>query len=229
MVISAVKSIWSDNNMLYEYLLKNYKPNEPIFTADIDLDINGNTLRPQFKQLCDQGLLKRFDNGIFFIPSQSRLKGGASIDAGTVARYKYILRRGQIVGYYSGFTFANQAGLTTQVPVTIEIVSNEASAKVRDVDIKGQTIRLRKPKTTVTKENARVLQFLDLLCDIDRLSDEDGVNVSKRLKEIIEIENIKKADIDSFISLYPLKVYKNFYDYGLYEAFFRCNIKRATN
>ena len=58
-----------------------------------------------------------------------------------------------------------------------------------------------------------------LLCDIDRLSDEDGVNVSKRLKEIIEIENIKKADIDSFISLYPLKVYRNFYDYGLYEAF----------
>lgn len=219
MDISTVKLIWSGNNMLYEYLLENYKPNEPIFTADIELGLSGNTLRPMFKQLCDQGLIKRYDNGIFFIPSQSRLKGGTSIDAGKVARYRYILHRGKTVGYYSGFTFANQAGFTSQVPVTIEIVSNEASAKVRDVDIKGQKIRLRKPKTTVNEENARILQFLDLLCDIDRLADEDGVNVSKRLKEIITIENIKKADIDKFISLYPLKVYKNFYDYGLYEAF----------
>ena len=204
--------------MLYEYLIENYKPNEPIFTADIELGMNGNTLRPMFKQLCDQGMLKRYDNGIFFIPSKSRLKGNVSIDAGTVARYKYIIRRGQIVGYYSGFTFANQAGMTTQVPVTIEITSNEASAKVRDIDIKGQKVRLRKPKTMVTKENARVLQFLDLLCEVDRLSD-DTVDVSKRLKEIITAENIQKMDIDDYISLYPVKVYKNFYDYELYDAF----------
>ena len=45
----------------------------------------------------------------FICVHNSCRKGGASIDAGTVARYKYILRRGQIVGYYSGFTFANQA------------------------------------------------------------------------------------------------------------------------
>ena len=163
--------------------------------------------------------MKRFDNGVFYIPSQSRLKGGEAIAAGTVAKYRYIIRRGKIEGYYSGYTFANQVGLTSQVPVTIEIVSNEASAKVRDIKIKDQIIRLRKPKTTVTKENAKVLQFLDLLCEVERLSDESEDTISKRLRDIIKKQNIQKQDIDSYISLYPLKVYKNFYEMELYDVF----------
>lgn len=205
--------------MLYEYLLENYKPNEPIFTSDIEVGLNGNTLRPLLKQLCDQGLLKRFDNGIFYIPSQSRLKGGIPIAAGTVAKYRYINRRGKIEGYYSGYTFANQVGINLQVPVTVEIVSNEASAKVRDIDIKGQVIRLRKPRATVTEENAKVLQFLDLLCEIDRLSDESEEVISRCLRDIIKNQNIQKKDIDAYISLYPVKVYKNFYEKGLYNVF----------
>ena len=205
--------------MLYEYLLKNYKPNEPIFTSDIEVGLSGNTLRPLLKQLCDQGLLNRFDNGVFYIPSKSRLKGGEPISAGTVAKYRYITRRGKVEGYYSGYTLANQVGMTSQVPVTVEIVSNEASAKVRDIKIKEQTIRLRKPKTTVTKDNAKVLQFLDLVCEIDRLSDESEDIISKRLRDIIKKQNIKKQDIDTYISLYPLKVYKNFYEKELYDVF----------
>ena len=66
------------------------------------------------------------------------------------------------------FAILKEEGINLQVPVTVEIVSNEASAKVRDIDIKGQTIRLRKPRAKVTEENAKVLQFLDLLCEIDR-------------------------------------------------------------
>lgn len=205
--------------MLYEYLLKNYKPNEPIFTSDIEVGLSGNTLRPLLKQLCDQGLLNRFDNGVFYIPSKSRLKGGVPISAGTVAKYRYITRRGKVEGYYSGYTLANQVGMTSQVPVTVEIVSNEASAKVRDIKIKEQIIRLRKPKTTVTKDNAKVLQFLDLVCEIDRLSDESEDIISKRLRDIIKKQNIKKQDIDTYISLYPLKVYKNFYEKELYDVF----------
>jgi len=205
--------------MLYEYLLENYNANEPIFTSDIDLGLNGNTLRSLLKQLCDQGLLQRFDDGIFYIPSKSRLKGGVPIAASTVAKYRYIFRRGRTEGYYSGYTFANQAGINLQVPVTVEIVSNDASAKVRDVDIRGQKIRLRKPKTTVTEENAKVLQFLDLLSDIDRLTDENDEVISKKLKSIIVSQGIKKADIDKYISLYPVKVYKNYYEKGLYDVF----------
>lgn len=77
----------------------------------------------------------------------------------------------------------------------IEIVSNEASATVRDIKIKEQRIRLRKPKTVVNDDNAKVLQFLDLLCEIDRLSDECEEIVSKKLKDIIVKQNIRKEDM----------------------------------
>ena len=204
--------------MLYKYLEENYKPNEPIFVSDIKIGIPGNTLRPKLKKLCDEGLLSRFDDGIYFIPKASRLKGGVPVSASTVAQYRYISRFGKVDGYYSGYTFANQVGMTLQVPHTIEIVSNEASARVRDVELRGQKIRLRKPRTTVTEENAKTLQFLDLLCEIDKISDEPDEYIKEQLQLLIRSEKITKADIDKYISLYPVKIYKNFYERGLYDV-----------
>lgn len=46
-----------------------------------------------------------------------------------VARYKYVSRGGKVDGFYSGNTFANQLGISTQVPNKVEIVSNNMAAK----------------------------------------------------------------------------------------------------
>ena len=54
---------------------------------------------------------------------------------------------------------------------------------------------------------------------MDRLSDESEDVVSKRLRDIIKKQNIQKKDIDEYISLYPVKVYKNFYEKELYDVF----------
>lgn len=50
---------------LYEYLISNYKPNEPIFVSDIQLSVSDVNLRQMFKVLCDSGKIKRFDTGIY--------------------------------------------------------------------------------------------------------------------------------------------------------------------
>jgi len=71
----------------------------------------------------------------------------------------------------------------------------------------------------VTEENAKTLQFLDLLCDIDRLSDENEDVISQKLKELIIKQNIQKRDIEAYISFFPNVVYKNFFEKGLYDAF----------
>ena len=39
--------------MLYDYLIKNYKANEPIFVSDIVLPVSDANLRQMFKALCD--------------------------------------------------------------------------------------------------------------------------------------------------------------------------------
>ena len=204
--------------MLYGYLIENFKPYEPIFTADIDIDMVGNSLRPKLKELCDSGKLCRYEAGVYYLPGKMKLKGLTPISASVVARSKFINRRGKVRGYYSGYTFANQIGLSLQVPYVQEIVTNEASAKVREIDIKGQKFIIRKPKAEVTEENVYTLQFLDFLSDIDKYLDGSSENILDKLEKLIKDEKITKELIDTYISLYPMKVYKNLYETGVVYA-----------
>ena len=204
--------------MLYGYLIENFKPYEPIFTADIDIDMVGNSLRPKLKELCDSGKLCRFEAGVYYLPGKMKLKGLTPISASAVARSRYVNRRGKVRGYYSGYTFANQIGLSLQVPYVQEIVTNEASAKVREIDIKGQKFIIRKPKAEVTEENVYTLQFLDLLSDIDKYLDGSSENILDKLEKLIKDGKITKELIDTYISLYPMKVYKNLYETGVVYA-----------
>ena len=204
--------------MLYGYLIENFKPYEPIFTADIDIDMVGNSLRPRLKELCDSGKLCRYEAGVYYLPGKLKLKGLTPISASAVARSKFINRRGKVRGYYSGYTFANQIGLSLQVPYVQEIVTNEASAKVREIDIKGQKFIIRKPKAEVTEENVYTLQFLDFLSYIDKYLDGSSDNILDKLEKLIKDENITKELIDKYISLYPTRVYKNLYETGVVYA-----------
>lgn len=205
--------------MLMEYLENNYKKNEPIFLSDINLPVSNNNLRQMFKNLCDSGKIERFDTGIYYIKGDSRIKGGSSISSSDVAEYKYIGRLDKVDGYYSGYTFANQLGLSTQVPYVTEIVSNNASAKCREVTIKNKKVLLRKPRTTITKENFLVLQFLDLLKDLEQYIDNDSPGAEKAIKDYIRLNGIRREDINKYISLFPERIYRYIYEFKLYEAF----------
>jgi len=205
--------------MLLEYLQKNYKVNEPIFVSDIDLPVTDTNLRQMFKVLCDSGQIYRYETGIYYMKGNTRLKGGVSLSASKVARYKYIARKDQVNGYYSGYTFANLLGLTTQVPYTIEIVSNCASAKCREVSVKNQKIMLRRPRTQINKENVDVLQLLDLLKDFEQYVDEDMAAATYIISSYIKKFGMKRSDVDEYITLFPDRVYKYIYEMRLYNVF----------
>ncbi len=205
--------------MLLEYLKERYKENEPIFVSDIELDVTDTNLRQMFKVLCDNGKITRYDTGIYYMKGATRLGGGVSLSAAEVAKYKYIARNQRVDGYYSGFTFANQLGLTVQVPYTLEIVSNQASAKCREVHVKNQKIILRKPRTEITDENYRELQLLDLLKDLDRYVDDDMEAAAERLCAYVRAFEIRQEKIDQYIDLFPDRVYKSIYETRLYHAF----------
>ena len=64
--------------MLYDYLKDMYGENEPIFVADIKYgDTPMNSIRQQVKKLTDEGYLKRYDTGIYFIPKKTIFKSGS--------------------------------------------------------------------------------------------------------------------------------------------------------
>lgn len=204
--------------MLLEYLQERYRVNEPIFVSDIALPVTNTNLRQMFKVLCDSGQIMRYDTGIYYLKGKSKLKGGTVMSADEVARYKYISRNNQINGYYSGYTFANQIGLTTQVPFTIEIVSNYSSAKYREISLKNQKIILRKPRTQITNENCNILQFLDLLKDLEMYAD-DISDAAKRLSAYAKELRLCRTEIDEYIGFFPERIYKNIYETRLYNVF----------
>lgn len=154
--------------MLYEFLKNNYKEAEPIFFSDIVIEgITKSAVNQQLKKLCDEGKLQKYENGIYYLPKKSRLKTNVGVNADMVARYKYVSRGGKVDGFYSGNTFANQLGISTQVPNKVEIVSNNMAAKIREIPIGKRTFIVRKPVVPVNEENVYVLQLLDLLKNLD--------------------------------------------------------------
>lgn len=85
------------------------------------------------KKLTDAGVVKRFDKGIYFLPKKTIFKSGSVLSPEKVLEYKYLRDKdGKKCGYISGPVFANQMGLTTQVPVVYVVVSNKATNKYRE-------------------------------------------------------------------------------------------------
>lgn len=135
--------------------------------------------------------------------------------ADTVVLHKYVRRRGRRVGYYSGYTLANRMGLSTQVPLTEEITSNFAPAKVRELAIKNRKYILRRPVVEVTDENVSVLQFLDCLKDLEKCAEEEPEVCGRILTGYAREHALTKAVVDRFLVNYPLKIYKAIYETGV--------------
>lgn len=109
----------------------------------------------------------------------------------------------------SGPVFANQMGLTTQVPVVYVVVSNKATNKYRETSLAKTRVIVRKPKVLVTESNYRVLQFLDLLKDVDAYSEITGKELQKRLYQYMSDTGIRLSDMEPYFSYYPDKLYRN--------------------
>lgn len=195
---------------LYQYLKENYKENEPIILAELQIkDMTGNNIRQQLKKLTDEGMIKRFDKGIYYLPRKSIFKSGSLPSIEKVLEYKYLRDKNQICGYVSGQLFFNQIGLSTQVPMQYEIVSNKATTDYRETVLAQSRIIIRSPKVPVTEQNYTILQFLDLMKDVDLYSEISGKELQERLFKYLRTINLKISDLEPYFTYYPDKLYRN--------------------
>ena len=195
---------------LYEYLLDNYKENEPIFLADLQVDgMTRTNVRQQIKKLTDTGKVKRFDNGIYFLPKKTIFKSGSQLAPEKVLECKYLRDKDERCGYVSGLMFFNQMGLTTQVPMMYEVVSNKATNDYRETSLAKSRVIVRKPKVPVTEKNYKALQFLDMLKDVDVYSEVTGKPLQDRLYRYMDDANLSISEIEPYFAYYPDKLYKN--------------------
>ena len=205
--------------MLWEYITDNYDQGEPIIASDIEIGLSESNKRRQFKILVDSGKLKRFDNGIYYIPKKSKLGGEVCIPPDVFVQKKYVARNNRILGYYSGYTFANQIGISTQVPYIQEIVTNEMGNPIKRLNLNGRTFVIRKARTQITETNVKVLQLLDLLKDIEMYSELDRDELRECLLKYITSNKITKALVDMYLPLFPDKIYKSIYETRIINVF----------
>lgn len=205
--------------MLSEYIKENYKPGEPIFLQDIKIDgMSDANVRQKIKKLTEVGEVLRYEQGIYYIPKVSRLKGIAALSPDIVVRYKYISRMGRIMGYYAGHTLANKMGISVQVPFKEEISSNNMAAIVREVSVGNRTYVVRKAPVEVNEGNHMVLQLLELLKNIDEYSD-DEQDARALVTDYIRKFQITRKSVDQYIIYFPLKIYKSIYEMRLENVF----------
>ena len=203
-------------NILFEYLKKNYKYDEPIFLCDIQIDgLSNNSLRQQIKHLTDAGYLLNYTTGIYCF----KYEGNSNIDTNRIIESKYIYRNNKRFGYYSGLTFLNQIGISNQVPATKEIVSNNSKAIVKNITINNCKLIIRKPRVSIDESNAFILPYLESLITLDDFDDNDTQTSNFLLKRYASKHNITKEQVNKYIEQFPLKIYKSIYKRGEKNVF----------
>lgn len=115
------------SNEVYNHIENKYKPNEPIFLAELD------------------------------IPKKSMSRFGLTLSVDEVIRKKYLQDGINCCGYMGGILFANQLGLTTQVPALYEVYTNKATTEYRETRLANLRVILRTQYCEIDAENAEIL------------------------------------------------------------------------
>lgn len=198
---------------IMEALIKKYNYNEPIILKDVEIEgISDENIRQIFSRLVKSGKIERYDQGVYYIPKVTPL-GKSRIPAKKVYEKKFISDRKNTFGFYTGLTLQNAIGLTTQVPNTIEIITNREKSRRREINVGNQKLRLRRSRTKVTSRNVKALQLLELMNSIDM---KQLTNIEKKaLITYVRSQNISKNDIIPYIPDFPAKASKNLIESGV--------------
>ena len=202
--------------ILIDYLLKKYGTNRPIITEELSIpEISYDNLRKQLSRYNSQGILEKYSQGVYYIPKETIL-GRSTLSIDDVINRKYITNGNDIYGFYSGLSFYNKLGISTQVPFVYEIVTNKEKSRVREIALKNQKIILRKPYVKINKNNYLENQFLDFINNANSNDLSDNIDV---LKKYIKDNNLNKNVILDLITYYPSKTSKKLIESRLLYEF----------
>ena len=191
--------------ILIDYLLNKYGTNKPILTEELSIpEISYDNLRKQLSRYNSQGIIEKYSQGVYYIPKETIL-GKSTLSINDVIYRKYISDDNEIYGYFSGLSFYNKLGITTQVPFVYEIVTNKEKSRVRKITLKNKKIILRKPYATINRNNYLEAQFLEFINNANINDINDNIDI---LKKYIKNNNLNKNIILDLITNYPSKTSK---------------------
>ena len=200
--------------MIYNYLVKNYNNGDPIFLSEIPSK-SKSYLRLAVKKLVDKGLLERFYNGVYFLPYKTILGTKGKISFEKFLEKKFLFNNNETLGFIGGVRLANMYGFTTQNASGYDIYSNAATTKQRTLTIDNRKVNVYKPNVKINKGNVKVLEFLELMCNVYKYSELNNDEIKRKINEYVKINSIEFNKVKEYIEYYPDIVYKNIYKAGL--------------
>lgn len=203
--------------MIIDYINKTFENAEPIFLSELPCT-SQESLRQEMKKLTDEGKLIRLYNGVYYKPYKTIIGTEGRMSIHKYIEKKYIYNNKKVSGFISGLGLYNKYGFTSQVPSVIEVTSNVATTKQRNINVDGYDIIVYKPIIEITDNNINELEFMSLMTDIDYFSEISGDELKIKLVEYINKKNIDFNIIKKYLPLFPDKIYKNLYNGGLMNA-----------
>ncbi|MDR2109316.1 MAG: hypothetical protein LBP28_07670 [Coriobacteriales bacterium] len=201
-------------------ILKNrFGQDEPIAIADIIsefADVSIPTVYACLNEAMASGDIERVIRGVYYLPRQGALGKVPLLPYKAIAR-KYLDNGSDVYGYVSGLNLQNEVGVSPQVPATLEITTNNASRRVRDIKPFGgwRRITLRKPYVEVTRDNVNALKLLDLLTAV-RLETLSAAELNNIIKLSTATE---RCIVNDCVRSYPAKTAKRLIESAAYGVF----------
>ena len=188
--------------MFAEYIKDKYGYNEPIYVDEIEYESYSRPwIFKELKKLVDSSQIKRFDTGIYYFPKKMPW-GDSILDSRKIINRRFISDGNEVYGYIAGLSLLNMTALSTQVPNLIEIVTNKESNRVRNVTVGSKRVRVRRSRTEVTRENVRVLQFLELMSMITPSVMDEAEQYM--LRKYIKTSGVTRAEISGYAGFFSV-------------------------
>lgn len=150
----------------------------------------------KLKRMADKGEIERVQRGVYCHIKQTVFgKVTPSIDEIVIKTLK--IQDDKRIGYESGASLLNRLGLSTLLPRDIEITTNRYGAKLPE-DCRIVTC---KPAVTVTDENWKLLQFIDLVSEMPN-AHIDAENPEQLLRQYA-----KKQQLDTLMLIFTARKY----------------------
>ena len=197
----------------FDYLLDTYGRNEAILSHEIAFQgYSAPWIKKALKNLCDEGKVVRFERGVYYIPEDTPL-GPGRLDPRKVIAKKYICDGSGIIGYFSGLTFLNMLGLSSQMPNVLELYTNKEPSRVREVPVGSQRVLLRRARTAIDSDNAATLSFLELMNLTDAAFYDDAKK--KTVAAYIEDNGITRSYIAKYAPCFPDRAMRTLVESGV--------------
>ena len=197
--------------MFTERLRERYGLNEPILTNEIMAAFSEYS-RPRVFQMIQEAekneQLIRYDTGVYYIPKKTEF-GRSIISVNQVINKKYIGNNGEIFGIYWRLIIELNFLLSYQVPNTIEVITNNETRRIREIEIRNRRVILRRSRCPITNDNYKAYTVMELFSNLDLRQYREDKSARDEIINYILNERITKMDLFELAPVFPARTMKN--------------------